>query len=289
MVVGQYVKILLYHACMTLFDYKTVRGELNITKIAQHSVIGATGLVLLFGALGSVRTIGEREVAVVTRFGKVIDTLNPGLHFTVPFLDDVAVTYSSEIKSTSVDANSATKDQQSVVVTTNLQYRLDVTKANDLYKSIKDQRYLDSTILPPILNEATKSIVSKYSSFELLDKRDQVKKEIEDAVQARSKEFFITVSAVNLVNIDWSAAYDAAIEAKVIAEQQASQAKQNLEKVKIDAETARVQAQGQADANTILGNSIRSNPDILELKKVEKWNGILPTVTGSSGQIINLK
>ncbi len=44
-------------------------------------------------------------------------------------------------------------------------------------------------------------------------------------------------------------------------------------------------AKGQAQANQLIAESIRTNPEIIQLKAIEKWNGVLPTYT-SNGPLL---
>jgi hypothetical protein len=48
------------------------------------------------------------------------------------------------------------------------------------------------------------------------------------------------------------------------------------------------EARGKAEALTIESNALKSNPQILELRALEKWNGTLPQVTGGAVPFINL-
>jgi regulator of protease activity HflC (stomatin/prohibitin superfamily) len=64
-------------------------------------------------------------------------------------------------------------------------------------------------------------------------------------------------------------------------------AKAKIIESKANAESILIEAESQAKANQMLNTSI--TPTVLEYKKLNKWNGKLPTVMGSSGTIIDLK
>ncbi len=104
----------------------------------------------------------------------------------------------------------------------------------------------------------------------------------------RLKERDILVDEFNIVNFEFSKVFNEAIEAKVTAEQQALAAKNKLEQIKFEAEQKVAEAKGKAEAITIESNALRSNPQILELRALEKWNGVLPQVTGGAIPFINL-
>ena len=48
------------------------------------------------------------------------------------------------------------------------------------------------------------------------------------------------------------------------------------------------EAKGKAEAITIESNALRSNPQILEMRALEKWNGTFPQVTGGAVPFISL-
>ena len=96
------------------------------------------------------------------------------------------------------------------------------------------------------------------------------------------------VDEFNIVNFEFSKNFNDAIEAKVTAEQQALAAKNKLEQIKFEADQKIAEARGKAEAMTIESNALKSNPQILELRALEKWNGTLPPVTGGAIPFINL-
>jgi regulator of protease activity HflC (stomatin/prohibitin superfamily) len=103
------------------------------------------------------------------------------------------------------------------------------------------------------------------------------------------------VVAVNIINFQFSAAFDTAIEEKVKAEQEAFTEQNRLEKVKFqaqqkveqargEAESTLLKAEAEAEANTIISQSLTEQ--LVRYKGLEKWNGTLPTVTSEAGVIL---
>lgn len=233
--------------------------------------------------------VNERQVAVITRFGQISSVESAGWHFKLPWVDNQVATYDLSVQSVTSEASSATKDQQTVTIKVNVQYKLDPTKAKDIFRLVKDQDYLANSIVPPFVQESVKVTTSQFTATELLDKRDLVKTQVEENLQSRLKEYYANVVAVNLENIDWSPAFDTAIEAKVIAEQDALRKKQELEQAKIQSEIDITRAKAEAESTKIRGEALRTNPETLEKAKIDKWDGKLPQVQGSSTPIITLK
>ena len=98
-----------------------------------------------------------------------------------------------------------------------------------------------------------------------------------------------SVDEFNVVNFNFSSSFNDSIERKVTAEQDALAAKNKLEQVKFEAQQRIEEAKGKAEAIRIEADALRSNPAVLELRALEKWNGILPQVTGGAVPFINVK
>lgn len=243
-------------------------------------------LQLLVSLILDVVRVNEGEVAVITRFGKISGIKEAGWSFKMPYIDSHQATFSSKVQVTTIEADAVTKDQQAVKIKLNVQYRLDTTKADELFKQVRTEDYYEKSILPPILQESVKSQSTNYSSLELTTMRDQFKIDITKAIEQRLKTYYSFIVSVNVENIDWSEQYDKAVEQKIITEQQVQTRRQELEKSKIQSEIEITQARGEAEANRLRKESL--TPEIIEKMKIEKWDGKLPQVTGSN-TIINLK
>ena len=194
------------------------------------------------------------------------------------------------IQKEAVQASAASKDLQTVTTTLALNYHLDPEKVDQLYQKIgKDYK---ERIIDPAVQEAIKSITAKYTAEELITKRELVKQEVKIALFERLKGDFIAVDDLSIVNFDFSSSFNAAIENKVTAEQDALAAKNKLEQVKFEAEQRVAEAKGEAEAIKIQAQAItqQGGADYVKLKSIEKWNGVLPVYSlGNSVPLINLQ
>jgi regulator of protease activity HflC (stomatin/prohibitin superfamily) len=75
----------------------------------------------------------------------------------------------------------------------------------------------------------------------------------------------------------------AQINAKIANEQQALAAQANVATAKADADARIAKAEGDAKAIQVEAEAIRTNPEIVKLRAVEKWNGQLPAYVGGNG------
>lgn len=124
----------------------------------------------------------------------------------------------------------------------------------------------------------------------MVTKRDAVATEIKDRLDSKLRPYGIIVDQLNTTNFEFSTEFNAAIEAKQIAEQQALKAQRDLERIKIEAEQKIAQAQAEAESLRLQRTEI--TPELIQKQMVEKWDGHYPqtmVVTGGSAMpIINL-
>lgn len=233
------------------------------------------------------RVVGTGEVGIRTRFGAITGTvLEPGLHFKTPFIAGVKKV---DIRTQKVeaDASAASSDLQTVTSKIALNFRVDKAQVVTLYSQVGQEYQL--TVVAPALQEAVKATTAKYTASDLISKRQQVSDEIQQNLTERVNKYGVIVEDINILDFDFSKSFNEAIEAKVTAEQNAIASKNKLEQIKYEAEQAVAAAKGKAEAQRIEGEALRSNPELIELRAIETWDGKLPQyMTGSQTPFINV-
>lgn len=226
------------------------------------------------------------EVGIKIRFGKITDTyLQEGINFKFPFEQIEAVNIKVQKYENDSLLETSTKDMQivnSIKVAVN--YQVDAEKAVELYRQVGNG--YTTTVLEPAIQESIKSAISKYTAEELITKRSEVSTDIQQELIGRVEQYGIKILSISIKNFDFSDEYNASIERKAVAEQDALTAKQKLETTKVEAEKKRIEAQAEADANKIKENSLTDK--ILKQQFIEKWNGELPKVSGSDNLMIDI-
>lgn len=240
--------------------------------------IAVLGFVLLV-ALSPFAIVGAGQRGVIIEFGKTSDRVLPeGFHFVNPLADVKTV----NVRNVRFDATAAaaSKDLQTVTSIIALNYELVPEKVNKLYQEIGMD--YEKRVVAPAIQEATKAATAKYTAEELIIKREEVKETITQSLQGRLENYYITVVDVSIVNFEFSAGFNQAIEAKQTAKQEALKAEAELQKVKAEAEQRLAQAQAEAEAIRLQSNAA-SNNNYVQLKALEvqelaikKWNGELP-------------
>jgi regulator of protease activity HflC (stomatin/prohibitin superfamily) len=260
-------------------------GILFIFEKMFPALIAGFTVFFLSIIFSSFTVISAGHTGVQVTFGEVnMSPLSEGVHFVNPLssIKDVDV----RLQKAKLDGASAgTKDLQQVHTDIVVQYRLNSSKVPHIYKEFGLN--VDDKVLGPGINESFKSVVAHYTSEELITKRDAVSQGITEQLRNKMAPFNIDVAGVSLVNFGFSAEYQKAIEAKVIATQQKQKAEQDLQRIEVEAKSRVAQAEGEAKAIAIQAQAIQSNggQNYVQLQWIDKWDGKLPnTVVGADSK-----
>ncbi|MFT5642366.1 MAG: regulator of protease activity HflC (stomatin/prohibitin superfamily) [Cyclobacteriaceae bacterium] len=257
----------------------------NVLKKGPWKVlIIVGGIVLLLFVFNPWVQIGAGERGIVQNFGAVQDqVLGEGIHFKIPVVQTV-IPMDVKIQKALTDAASSSSDLQDVALSVALNYHIMPDQANLVYQKIGVQ--FKQRIIDPAIQEVMKAVSARYTAEELITKRPAVSSEMKEALTARLLTSNIAVDAFSIINFSFSQTFTDAIEAKQTAEQNALKAKRDLDRIKVEAEQTIAAATAEAEALRLQKMNI--TPDLIELRKIEanlkaieKWNGILPQVTGA--------
>ena len=244
-------------------------------------IIGAILVFLLF--LSPWVKVGAGERGVVLNFGAVQkNVLGEGLHFRIPIMQEV-IPIDVKVQKAVTDAASASADLQDVTSSVALNYHIVPDKANVVYQTLGID--FKNRIIDPAIQEVMKAVSARYTAEELITKRAAVSEAMRENLAERLLNYNIAVDAFSIVSFSFSKVFTEAIEAKQTAEQLALKSKRDLERIKIEAEQKVTAARAEAESLRLQKENI--SLDLIELRKVEanlkaidKWNGILPQVTG---------
>jgi regulator of protease activity HflC (stomatin/prohibitin superfamily) len=268
--------------------YNRVDNKIESTERKMKRTFFGIGALVFMGVILLMLTlfiVPAGSVGVVTRFGAVNRVAYPGLGVKIPLVEWV-VEMDVRTQKDEVDTSAASKDLQVVTSTIAVNYHLDGQYAVEVYQNI-GRRYTDIVIAPAIQN-IFKATTAKYTAEQLITNREAVRIQAEEELATQLLPYHVIVENFNIVNFDFSPEFNAAIEAKQVAQQQVETAKQRLAQAQVDAQTALAQAKGQADAQAMLNNSGALTPEYLRYLALTKWNGILPTVTSGAIPFIDV-
>ena len=261
---------------------EAVDSVLRRVPVLVPVIIGIIIVILMF--FRPFVQIGAGERGVVLNFGAVQDVvLNEGLHFRVPIMQDV-IPVDVKVQKSESEAAAASSDLQDVSSKVALNYHIIPDKANVVYQTIGIS--FKERIIDPAVHEVVKAVTAKYTAEELITKRPAVSDAMKTALTERLMIHNIAVDAFSIVGFSFSKIFMEAIESKQTAEQLALKAKRDLDRIKIEAEQKITAAKAEAESLRLQRANIST--DLIELRKIEanlkaieKWNGIMPQVTGA--------
>ncbi len=253
-------------------------------------------MVVLIGVplLSPLTIVQAGHRGVVTQFGAVSGrVLDEGLHWVTPIVDSVTK-INVQVTKEETDSSAASKDLQSVSARVAVNYHLDATKVHLLYQEVGTD--FGPKIVSPATQEAVKAVTAQFTAEELITRREDVKTKMKDALRDALARRYIVLDDVLITNFDFSPEFNRAIEAKQTAQQEALRAKNELERIKTEAESRVAQAQAEAQAIRLQSDAANNENYVqlkaleVQLEAVKKWNGQLPTqmVPGSALPFLNL-
>jgi regulator of protease activity HflC (stomatin/prohibitin superfamily) len=249
---------------------------------AAKGVLVAIIILIIIGvvATASVKIVDSGHRGVLLHWDAV-DLSNPpldeGLHFVVPFQDDVVNIEVRTLKYAS-EARSASKDLQTVETTVTVNYHPDKEAIHRLYKNLGLD--YENRVIQPAIEETVKQVTANYNAEELITKRPLVKDDIEFSIRERLNQFDVVTEVISITDFEFSPLFSRAIESKVEAEQKALQAENDLRRIEVEARQREAnsiglananiaEAKGEAEAIAIINQALAQNPNYLEWLKTQ--------------------
>lgn len=256
----------------------------------------------------SFHTVEAGELAVVKHLGKITGTREAGTNFDF-WMTNTYQKYDTKVQNVEITTAAYSSDAQTMDVALTLQYQIMSNKVTDIATQYGSLEVLQGRI-QSIVVEKTKAVLSSHKAMDIIAQRANISPEVETAIkEAVDADYFVSITAVVLTNIDFSDSFEKAVEDKMIAEQsklkaeyenqtkvaqaeaeaeaklKAAQAEIEISKAK--AEALKIEAEAEAEANKLLTQSLTEQ--VLESKFYEKWNGELPQVMGEGSAILDIR
>jgi regulator of protease activity HflC (stomatin/prohibitin superfamily) len=270
------------------FDFKGPKPQTILILIVL--------LILFIVSWGSFALVPAGHRGVVLWWGSVEKRImGEGLNFKVPIAERVIKVDVKVQPHPFKEIDASSKEYQIVKMTGMMNFHIDPFFVNDLYQKV-GLDFADK-VIDPAFNDFVKEVVPTYPIGEILPKREEIRQRAMKKLGDNLSRYHIIVDDIYFANIRFSTEYEGAIEAKQVAQQQVEtqkqvlaqreiEAQQKVATAKGEAESILVVAQGQAKANDALSRSI--SPILVQYKGIEKWNGVLPQVSGGAIPLIDL-
>lgn len=297
---------------MIKFFYDNKTDEFRWEHIIGSFIALIVAIILAFSMI---KTVPTGYTGILTTFGKVEpNTVSAGVHVIAPWQKIVKL--DNRTQKVSVETDTFSKDIQQVKVSLAVNFCIDQTTAQELYKTV-GVNYYESVVLPRIL-ENVKAVVAEYSAENLVAKRGELSDEILTRLTDDAAAYGINIISISVEDIDFTdeftdaverkqvatqnklaaeteqaqktmeeqaAADRAVISAKAKAEQDVIAANAELEVTKIQAEAALYAGEKEAEMNKRIAESL--TPNLVKYYYIKQWDGILPkTVLGEDSSFM---
>lgn len=270
--------------------------------VTRRVAVLAAIILLISVVLGSVTIIPTGYTVVKTSFGQVQEQpIRSGkLNFCVPFVESIhKVNNKQQDKKVEAKVWGEASDKTPVYAAdTTVTYQIMSERSVWIYTNVSDTKNL---IADSLVASAIKSAMVELGPKDVTNRakiEPLVQEKLNESLAQKYEEGTVYVNKVTINDMDFEPEYNAAIQAKSIAQQTA--AKQEIEnqaaiakaeadkqvaitKAEADAEKITIRAEAEAEANRKLAESLTDT--LIEYQKVQKWDGKLPTVSGSNALV----
>jgi prohibitin 2 len=259
-------------------------------------IVGIVILLLIIGFSRSFQVIDARERGIVRHLGKLSEkTLEPGIHIEIPFVSVITKIDISTKKLELSNIKIYTKDQQAATLSAVANYNIKADKVINLYNKIGtlNKILFEETIIFPILQSTIRNEMGKWTAEQVITEKEKIASRIFESLQKAQDEGgldgIISFSNFEVISLNLDEAYEAAVRAKVIAEQQAKTAENRTKQIQEEAKQKLIQAQAEAESMKIRSEALSKNKSLVEYEAVQKWDGKLPQyMMGNTVPFINV-
>lgn len=241
----------------------------NLQAILAGIVLA--GLILI--ASSSFVIINPGQAGVISILGKARDgALLEGIHIKPPLISKVDV-YDVTVQKFEVPAQSATRDLQDLTARFAINFRLDPSQVVNIRRTQGTLENLVSKIIAPQTQESFKIAAARRTAEEAITLRSELKEDFDNALSDRLEKYAVIVMDTSVIDLNFSNEFAKAVEDKQIAEQRAQRAVYIAREAEQDAQAEINRAQGKAEAQRLLAETLKAQGGTLVLQKeaIQAW------------------
>ncbi len=252
----------------------------SIARLVGIAILIFAGIIM--AATGTyVVHPGYRGVEVT--LGKVSDAFKPeGFGFKAPIITSI---HPVSIRQHTMQdkAECYSSDLQQIVIDLRVLFKIPEGSVVKLFQDYDGDPF--ASLVAPRVQEAIKETVASQSAEQIVKNREQIKTRSLELARAKVGSLLV-IDDIVIENIALTRELENAIEAKMVQEQEAAKSKYVQQRAQIDADTSVIQAKGEAESIRIRGEALKDNPAFVDLKIVDKWDGLTPLVVGGGNNLV---
>lgn len=186
--------------------------------------------------------------------------------------------------------NFQTKDSMSVSAKVGVEYYVDQSKVSTVFQTYR--KGVEEITQVNIRQNIADALIKDSGKMDIGTLAGEGRSKLLDSVTSSVKSKLDPIGIV-IVKLSWTddltypPQVTASINAKIEATQKTllreneiaqtkAEAQKAIEQARGEAEAVMLRAKAEADAIAMRGEALRSNPEVLQLEAIGKWNGVLP-------------
>jgi len=237
------------------------RGRSNYRSATVAGLAVALAVLLLAVMMDSFTQVEAGSVAVVKQFGRVVNVLDPGLNFKLPFVQKVVVYRTQEIlyetaadpsqsdaDYTDIQVDTATSDGQQINARFTVRFRIDGSKATEIVNNLGTEAEVVEKVVKANSRVHVRNILKQFPASDLYSGNvEKAQEAISQRLARDFKEEGVDLVFFGLRSIEFTEAYRNAVEQKQIEKENIA-TKENLAKqAEFDKLRIITQAEGEAE------------------------------------------
>eukprot|EP00441_Pelagodinium_beii_P024526 CAMPEP_0197661932 /NCGR_PEP_ID=MMETSP1338-20131121/51755_1 /TAXON_ID=43686 ORGANISM="Pelagodinium beii, Strain RCC1491" /NCGR_SAMPLE_ID=MMETSP1338 /ASSEMBLY_ACC=CAM_ASM_000754 /LENGTH=281 /DNA_ID=CAMNT_0043239585 /DNA_START=56 /DNA_END=901 /DNA_ORIENTATION=+ len=223
---------------------------------------------------------GGQRVVMMNMLSGVEDKVRgEGTHFKVPWLMQPKY-YNIRTRPKLIQTTTGTKDLQMVTIHVRMLFKPEETGLPKIHTSLGED--YDERVLPSVANEVMKATIAQYNAEQLLTHREQVSKEIREAIVARASQFSILMDDIAITHLTYGKEFARAIEEKQVAQQDAERQKFIVMRSEQERQATVIRSEGEAEAAKMISQALKEHGSgLIEVRRIDAAKDIAENLSKS--------